>query len=672
MPELTYGERIQFVATVRRPDAPTNPGGMDYREHLRRQGILASASLPNREAILERTPGWGNPLLWAALRVKRAAAHLIDAHLPQRRAAVVKAILLGDRRSLTRATLDAFQRSGTVHLLVISGLNVAMVAAGVWLALRAVRVPPAFANGLVIAVVIFYAALTGMSPPVLRAAIMVAAVCFGLIARRSEIMPSVLALSVLIIAVRQPGDIFGASFQLSYAAVIGIVACSRVLRGMPARELSTYEKIMAGSSWWVQMRPWLVTWLRGSAAISAAAWAFTAPLLAHYFHTFTLASVPCNLVLVPLGWVQEFVGLVSITAAWVLSQLGSGDALLRACLAPLSWQTGLFEKCAQIGSKLPEGFFYVPGPGAGWVVVCYALLAAWVCREVLHWKTKPFAFGGLALAVAYVVSTTPADRPPSTRVTCFDTRHGLAVFVELPSGRNILYDCGTRHPFFDPGAFTVAPALLERRIRKIDLLVCSHADTDHVSGMPSILETFTVGLAIYPGMMLDDPVGVSLEECFDRHRVPHRAVARGDRISGFGDAEVEVLNPLRPPMVTGHESHNDASVVLAVRAPDVTVLLTGDVQELGISALASAGDLRADVLVLPHHGSHIDNIWVLVEQAKPRVVVVSAPDYLPSSASLAEIRRPGARVLGTWDCGCIDVWLGQRLRLSSFLAPNGE
>ena len=153
--------------------------------------------------------------------------------------------------------------------------------------------------------------------------------------------------------------------------------------------------------------------------------------------------------------------------------------------------------------------------------------------------------------------------------------------------------------------------------------------------------------------------------------MPHRSVSRGDIIDGFGPVTVEVLHPLGPPMVVGNETDNETSVVLSVRAPDGTVLLASDVEEDGIAALAGLDSLKAEVFTIPHHASYAKNIEVLAEGARPRVALVSGPEYIRSQKVVDEFSRRGAQVVETWQAGCIDVWLGDGLRIDTYCTSDG-
>jgi len=244
------------------------------------------------------------------------------------------------------------------------------------------------------------------------------------------------------------------------------------------------------------------------------------------------------------------------------------------------------------------------------------------------------------------------------------------VFVTTPEGYNILYDCGTRHPFFDPGAYTVGPALLQRGVRRIDLLVCSHSDIDHVSGVPAILERFDVRMAVCPAALMEtghDTMARGLMDWFQKYDVPVHPVVAGEMIGGLGRAVVKVLHPLPPPMTISRESPNETSVVLSIRTSDGTVLLTGDIEERGIAAVLRSDEAQADVIVMPHHGQPVGNIVALLDHVKPNVALLSAPVYMRSEKVMTQLEKAGIKVAATWDYGCIDVCMGEKLRIEGTL-----
>jgi competence protein ComEC len=614
MPLLAEGDRVAVWARVR----PT-----DHADGVRRavcaRGYCKSVRL--LELVARAQGGW---LRQAAARLRaRARSVLVQSILPGPERGLVLAMVLGDRSELDEKTSEAFRASGTYHVLALSGAQVALVAGLLVAALRRVRASP-WTQALVVAASIgFYALLVGGDVPVVRAALMATAVLAGRALDVDADVANQLGLAALLLLVVRPAWVTDVGFQLSFGATLGLIAfVSPLTRGLPALPLR----------------------LELGLAASVAAQAGLAPLLAYWFHRVAPAALVMNLAAVPLSGAVLLAGMGVLAARL----LGSGAAELAGMLA---W---IVAHALRLSGDL--------GPLTSWLDVRVAAptalaLAVHVCG--LAWLGRGERTRALvALLVAHALLIAgPLDVPVDGRLhlTVLDVGQGDALLLRSPGGRVLLVDAGGTHGRrFDPGERLVGPQLWQRGVHSIDAIVVTHAQLDHVAGVPFLLRAFRVREVWEGPAPSADRVYRELDAAIAGSSAGRRAVAAGVAWTWDG-VRLEVLRP-RPPARRPRRGRNEDSVVLRVALGDVAFLLTGDVEGDGLSGIAFP---RVDVLKVPHHGSRSTSPPAFVAHTSPRVALISVgarnPFGHPHPDVLARYASSGALVLRTDRDGALEV-----------------
>lgn len=612
---LGYGQSLRGSFRLRRPRAFGNPGAFDYPAYLAAQGISLEGW--SREPLEPGESRRGGRLLGAIHALRALLLERLEAVLPSDRGALLRAVVLGDRSGLTTAMQEAFLGSGTYHILAISGLNVSLLAGTLFGGLRLLRASPRLAAAGSLLLVTLYAALAGGSPSVVRAAVMADVYLLAiLLDRRGELLNS-LALSALLLLWWNPRWLFEVGFQLTYLATLGIVltvpAVSARFVGAP--------------------RP--LRHLLESVAITLAATAMTAPVLATAFNRLAPVGLIANLPVVPLA------GLVTALG------LGTGASLL---VVPegLPWLTRAAGEAA--GALLRTAGWFAEWPGAavrvytptpGMVLCYYGALAALLLATRRRGRFPAsrrarWAAGALAAALAaagagQALVKLSAERGRETvRLTLLDVGQAEAMLLRLPGGRHLMVDAGGSGGF-DTGRQVLAPYLLREWIGHLEALAVSHAAADHVRGLPGLLEAVTVEAVWVPPLAESGITGIWLEEFLRHRRIPLRILTSDEPARLHGPARLEVLHP--PPVprlerVPGCRSRgeaNEAGLVLRVSLGERALLLTGDIGCRGEAALlAGERSIRADVLKVAHHGSRFSSGEAFLRAVGPRVAVVSA------------------------------------------------
>lgn len=551
LPDL--GVRLRARVTAR----PLEGEGFDG--HLRRLHAVALLT-PVSPPTLERPAG----ALWrmtSALRTRtREIAHgALDAD----RAALLTGLLTGDVRGQTPERKDVLAAAGLTHLVVVSGRHVGLLLAGVLGLAAAAGLGARGRRLLGLAAMAFYVLLVRWEPSVLRAAVMATLVLgAGLAGRRADARHS-LAMAVVLLLLVDPLLAGHLGFGLSVGATAGVLVVT----------------------------PWLVPCLPGprpvrvAAAVTIGAQAGAAPLLLSLDSGLSAASVPANVLAVPLAGAAQLVGILAVPVGLLWSSAGSAIAVLAgpplsALLAVAEWAAG--------GPTLSVGLLASP----------VALMAAGaVVALTAGRRARPLAAGFATLGmVLFAVGLRPPAGIAELTITMIDVGQGDAVLVEAPAedGRTarLLVDAG-------PEPAPLLEALRARRVAALDAVVLTHPHQDHAGGLAEVLERIPVG-ALLTGPSRPEGLAHQVEAAAARQGVHVRRVGAGDTLT-LGRSVAHVLWP--PPQGAADPDPNESSVVLHIESEHGSALLTGDAEEDSQRRLlARPEQLRADVLKVPHHG----------------------------------------------------------------------
>lgn len=708
-PSLRAGDRVEVEARARPIRNYRNPGSPDIRATLARRGVHLSASLRSTE-LLQKT---GEERAWKH-RLARARGNLlgrVDAMYAQapEQAAVVRAMLLGDSSFLERDLAEQFQKTSVYHVLVLSGMNVGALAAFFWWAGRRARLS-IVATTVVIAVVLaLYVGIVEDRPPIQRAAL-VAAVYLAarLLFRRVDLL-NTLGVAATALLVARPSTLMDASFQLSFlaAGVIGALGMPWVERtSAPVRRalshLNDVTRDAGHAPRAAQLRLDLravVGWLGarlpvfgGLAArastivtaplhaalrvweivlVSTAIQLVMTPVMAHYFHRVSPAGPLANIPAAVLSALMVPVGFVTLCASFVSSV--AGGVLARA-LGALAWALVATVKWF---ADAEWASYRIPTPPEWVIAAFFAAAVALAVAVRMKWKWAQVVTVASALGLALVVATYPfAARVERGKLelTFLDVGQGDATLVVWPGGRTMLVDGGgipgaTRtgglRAGMAPGEQAVSAYLWWRGMKRVDVVVLSHPQQDHMLGLIPVLENFEVG-ELWVGRGVETTAFGALLRTAEARGVRVVQKRKGEAAE-FGGARVEVLWPEETE--TQERAQNNESLVLRVGFGGVSALLTGDIEKKTERILAE-NDARVDVEILKvaHHGSNTSTTEELLTVATPQwaVIPVGAGNSYghPHPKVLERLARAGLWPLRTDRDGAVRlVSDGRRVRV---------
>jgi competence protein ComEC len=679
------GDAVQAAGGLARVTGPLNPGEFDYRAFLQAQGIRLRLSVDDPESLWPDPTGSGS---WWDCVIGRlrawSRARLVERLDPQT-APLAAALLLGQREEIEPEVNDAFARTGTTHLLAISGLQLQALAWVLLYLFRLARLPRRLAY-LTVAVAMFaYALVVGLAPSVARSTVMTVTFCLAAIAQRTNRPANTLSLAALGTLGINPTFLFDVGCQLSFLAIAVLVwlvppACARV------REL--HDKVRG--SWFAssaaldelerRFEPWWLAVLRtmgprwvDALVCSTVVWLAALPLVAMRFHLISPIGIVLNLPLIPLTSAALLLGGLALGLSAIWGPLGTPAAYLSAALLKATRAIVLW------GMAQPWGHQFVVGPAWGWVLVFYALLGmamlgAWLSRSG-NWA-RPYGMWWLIVAwivPAWLVSGG-AWRADALEADILAVGHGLAVVIATPDGKTLLYDCGR---LGDPsvGRRIIAPALWSLGKSRIDTVFLSHADQDHYDGLPDLLDRFSIGRVRFPAGFggAANPMAVELLQ-----QVRARGIALVPLSAPEGWEHGGVKFTVLHPTAGWHpeSSDNARSLVLDVACFGRHMLLMGDLEKEGLNELVArpAPVPPPDVFLAPHHGGKSANPAWLYDWARPRVVVASQRSNSASGAdALALVENHGIPVLRTWREGSIHLgWSSRGIDARGFLVQGGR
>ncbi len=625
---VSAGERWQLTLRLKRPRGTSNPAGFDFERWAFMRAIGASGYV--RQSVANRRlSSAGGGCVLAAFRQQVAVD--LAAALPKAAAlGHLLALAVGVRNLLDDNDWLVLRRTGSAHLMAISGLHIGLAAGFAFFLCRQLGRclllahidcrPLVIARAGALTGALLYSALAGFAVPTVRALVMTAAVILLTGLRRSLPPSAILATALYVILWIEPFAMLAPGFWLSFGAVFVLLMSGFGGLYFVAESGTRTERA------WSRFRQLL----RAQLCISVG----LLPASAVFFGQVSLVAPLVNLIIVPLFAVSIvpllIIGVIALNPSPALASavLGMADFILGNLLSVLA---GL-NRCALIPVA-------VDLPGVSGLVggICILIAAVLIWPRPLPVRTRVVILLFVLLSVAVTRSELPA-----LRVIVMDVGQGMAILVQTP-GYNLLFDTGPRYRHGDAGRSIVIPLLRHYGVMQLDHLIVSHADADHAGGARSVLGS-------YPGTELLAPELLEVPaERFQRCRTGQHWQRDG--------VNFRILHP-GPEAASGLWSENDASCVLLVQSEQFGLLFPGDIERRAESRLVAGGALPAvDLVIAPHHGSRTSSTPALVATTRPEFVVFSAGHRNRWHFPALEVRKRwsagGACMLSTGDSGAL-------------------
>ncbi len=644
-PQRHYGDRILVEGLLETPPVFEE---FSYRDYLARQGIH---SLIRRAQVALLAENQASPILYHLFAFKRYAQSTIASILPEPQASLLTGILLGVETGIPADLMDDFSATGTTHIIVISGFNITIIA-GIFAGLTERLFGKRRAVWVAIAGVAVYTVFVGASAAVVRAALMGILYLWGRHLGRAAFTPVSLAAAAIGMTALNPYTLWDVGFQLSFAATVGLVLYAEPLERGAKRILAQVTS--------AELAQRILGLISEALLMTLAAQIVTISLLLGCFGRLSLITLVTNLLILPVqSYVMIFGGIATLLGL-IVRPLGQ----------VVGWVAWVFLtytiEVVRLTARVP--FASVPVRMEGWMVWGYYMLLGgftwWLVQDKERrrelWSKFSSRLEAKVLAGAAIILLVLAffawQRLPDGRlhVVFLDVGQGDAIFIQTPSGRQVLVDGGPSE--------SVLVSQLGRQMpfwdRTLDVMVLTHPDSDHVTGLVPVLERYQVDTVIFREMEVASEVYEYWLQLLGAEGATVYQGEAGLRLTLDEGLEMVVLHPGVELAGEGEGSTNNNSVVTRLIYGQVSVLLPGDIEmEVERQLVADGATPASTVLKAAHHGSCSSTTQEFLDAVDPEVVVISvgADNHFGHPCAEVVERLDGFPVYRTDEQGAVEI-----------------
>ena len=634
-----YGDFIRFHSKIKKIQSFHNPGSFNFERTLNRQGIYVSGFVANHAGIvlIRHNAASGVKLKLENFRLYLKQLIYTNAPSPQRE--IIEAMTIGNQKAIPQDVRDNFAKTGTSHILSISGLHIGMVAAGGFFLILVLLKSSEYmmlkfniikmATAAAFLPIVIYALVAGMGTTVLRATLMAMAFLTSLLIGKQKDLYNILFGAALIILIIAPESLFEISFQLSFSAVFAILYIVPRLDNLAL-------PIPSSAPAWLQK---LIRRIYVFILVSAAATLGTLPIIVFYFNRVSAVTLIANLIAVPLLGMLTLIPamafiLTSLFSTWFAGFLISVASFFTGiAVAIINWLASW--SCSSFSLVKPNlaeiTIFYI----FSFLLIQVVTPGNKINNQGFLARHPSFVKIALLITVVLILSdaaylVTKNTYSTDLKITAIDVGQGASTLVQLPQGINMLIDGGGFHDSsFDMGRAVIAPFLYAQRIRKIDIVVLTHPHPDHLQGLIHIVNNFDVREVWCTGVKADDDLYLFWEKLISDRKLKIKHVSSQSLPENIHGVHIQFLWPLHPPkqndQKTSFNETNDSSLVMKITYGTRSYLITGDISSLIETLLIHSGhNLKSDLLFVPHHGSVHSSSVDFIRAVSCRFAIVSA------------------------------------------------
>ncbi len=675
------GDRLRFLCRLYPPRGFCNPGGFSYQRYLAFKRIHAIGFLYREEGWVKIGEGFKHPILLRIEDWRDQIRHFLRKEADPRFSGIFEALVLGEQGNISEEVKEYFTATGVAHLLAISGDHLGIIALLsfsliFWVLKRSEFLlltlsVKKWAAGFTIPCILLYMFIAGGGISVIRATIMVIVFFLSILFSRERNLLYTLMLAAFLILLVSPPSLFDISFQLSFLSVLSILYfVPNALRRFGQKEILPQPR----TSW--KVRLW--HYLKLSLLVTTVATLGTAPFVVLHFNRISPIGLITNLLAIP------WVGFLIVPISLIASLFSFFIAPLASFLMNLNHFLVLaLVKVLSLLTSLPFASFYLPTPSPLEILLFYLLLLVSLHLRRRRLYQVLFATIVFIFALDFAYWNLNGYFQKELKITFIDVGQGDSIFIEFPKGKRMLIDGGGLYgDHFDIGKKVIAPFLWKKRVRRIDYLVLTHPDPDHLKGLLFIASHFSIGQFWENGICVESPSYQELEEILSRKRIKRHILNTSIPPLHIHGVELSFLHP--PPRKLPQREKwdssfiNNQSLVMKLKFKNIQVLLTGDIEEEAEYRMLMEGlPLKADVLKIPHHGSLSSSTLPFLQRVQPIYAILSAGNRnrgrLPHPEVLKRYESLGIKVLRTDQQGAISITTdGEKMKIKSFLKMKEE
>ncbi len=682
-----YGDFIRFHCHLKTIQNFNNPGRFDYQRYMNLQGIFVSGFVNDRSDIMLIRKATAGSLKRTLESFRNYLIQIINKNSFSPEKEIIKAMILGNQNEIPTDIRDSFNKTGTAHILSISGLHIGMVAATFFLLFFLLLKSSAYmmlrfniikiAATASFAMVFIYALIAGMGVTVMRATLMAFIFLMALLSGKQKNFYNTLAIAGLIILLISPEALFDISFQLSFMSVLAIIYFVPRFNFLPLDKFS-------------DIPPWIrsmIKYIYFSAIICVAATLGTLPLIIYYFDRVSLVSMIANMIAVPL------LGTLALAVAMFFILFSFSPVISGFFIQMATFLTQISIMIIHKFASLPYSSLSIPKLNFIEIALFYSLIV--IITKFIDDKKKqhqgnmpsPVRSATLKYLSAIIIVFFILDISYFTlrdqfssdlKITVLDVGQGNCTVIQLPGGTNMIVDGGGfTKGSFDVGKGVVAPFLYKKRINRIDMALLSHPHPDHLLGLIYIINNFSVHQIWKNNLSVDAIAYPQWEETLRTRHVHVSLISADIPEKIVNKVRLKILwppdNDFDDPHNLSYDAVNDSSVVLRITFGKISFLIPGDISaDIEKKLVQSNIDLKSDVVIAPHHGSSNSSSIEFIKALSCRHVVFSSGKSNvfkhPHPSIIQRYQEAGADILRTDLHGAISFTTnGDDLKVSTFM-----
>ena len=650
---LEYGDKIFITGEFQEPQGMRNEGGFNYKEYLKSLNIYGSVKAKNIKVIEQNK---GNIFMNFTYKISDEIKENIEEFMGEKYSGLLLGLLLGDSSKIDENIEENFKITSLTHILAVSGAQVSYIIVAMYSLLKR-KIGIQKTRVVIIASLIFYTALTGFSPSIVRAGIMgIILMISGLVFRKNDIINSI-AISLFFMLVYNPFLLENVGLQLSYLGTIGIIGFNKtiilILKNIQIRNKKWKYKIN-------RKLILLISKIKEILAVTMSASLAVVPVMIYHFNLFgtyfLITNLLASIIIGPitlLGTLLVIISFISINIVKILSYI------LKFLIDILLFISSF--------SKLPISKIYIPTPTITFIIIIYlSLIISLFIYKVFHERnpnTTILRVRNLLALVKYkfkqnrndiikriviisiVISLCIIFIPRDLKINFVDVGQGDSTFIITPKNKTILIDGGGSNTgSFDVGENTLLPYVLDKGYNKIDFMIISHFDSDHVGGLLTILEEIKVEKILIAKQEEQSENYKRFLNIVKEKNIPVIIGKEGDKINIEKDLYLDILFPESEQIEENMINNN--SLVFNIHYNNFSMLFTGDIEEIAekrIIEITNKSRLKADIIKIPHHGSKTSSTRELLEIVLPKIALIGVgKDNLfghPSSETIDKLNE---------------------------------
>ncbi len=633
---FTYGNKISFLAEFEKPSTQRNQGGFNYAQYLKTKKIYGIVTTKAGNIKLQKENNT-NYIFKLANTVSNKIQEKANELLEKKEASLLTGILIGDKEELENEVQEAFRKSNLSHMLAVSGAHVSYVMLGIHYLMTIGKIGNKKSKIVTIFLLLFFIVLTGQTSSVTRACFMAIYLIIAQLLHKRVNTISSISISMLILMILNPYCILEVGFQLSYGGTLGIVLLYKPLKQYISRKVQICEedkntleqkpknvqKMLKIKL--IQIMQKIKQSVKEILLITVSANLILMPIMLYHYNTLSLTFLISNLLASPIMGIVVILGFLTIIFSFVLPFVAKILAI------PLQLLLKIFLQIAVFTSNLPFSQIKVITPKISWLLFYYAILALFIFqqnrRKILKQAKRITRKKQIAILLIIILCVfTFKQIPQPFKINFIDVGQGDSMLVTTPNGKTILIDGGGSkdNESFDVGENTLIPYLLDKGISKLDYVIISHFDSDHVGGVLTLLKELKVKTVIISKQGESSQNYEYFKKIVKEKRIKVIVVKQGDKLTIDKNVILKILWPKEEQIKDNILNNN--SIVAKLTYYSFSMLLTGDIEQIAeekiMEEYQNTNELKATILKVAHHGSKSSSIQEFLEQVKPKIALI--------------------------------------------------